>query len=201
MSSSKQLELDSDLVPEDTAGYKVTEKKTIAEYANLDAEDDSLKKWKESLGLVDTSNLAGDPTDPRRVVVLELRVEVEGSEPIVINLETPGALENLKKNPIVIKERSKYQRRLRFRVQHEIITGLKYLQSVKRAGIRVDKSQEVCGSYPPNTKDKPYYEKTFAEEEAPHGMLLRGTYEATSKFVDDDNVTHLEFPWAIEIKK
>ncbi|VVT45114.1 uncharacterized protein SAPINGB_P000642 [Magnusiomyces paraingens] len=197
---SKQPEIDQELVAEDTAGYKVTDKKTIAEYANLDAEDDSLKKWKESLGL-STGALIGDPNDKRRVVVLELRVDVEGADPIIINLETPGALQSLRKSPIVIRERSRYQRRLRFRVQHEIITGLKYLQSLKRSGIRVDKSQEVCGSYPPNTVDKPYYEKTFAEEEAPHGMLARGTYDVTSKFVDDDGVTHLEFAWQIEIKK
>lgn len=193
------VEIDKDLQAEDTAGYKVTEKKTLAEYTQLDAEDESLKKWKESLGI--SSDSIGDPTDKRRVVVLELRVDVVGQEPIVIDLEKPGALEALKKNPIVIKERSKYQRKLKFRVQHEIITGLKYLQSVKRAGIRVDKSQEVCGSYPPNTKSKPYYEKVFIEEEAPHGLLARGVYEATSKFVDDDNVTHLVFPWLFEIKK
>lgn len=198
---TKGAEIDNELEAEDTVGYKVGEKKTIAEYTKLDAEDDSLKKWKESLGIVDTSDAIGDPNDKRRVIVLEMRVDVEGQDPIIINLEAPGALEKLKTTPIVIKERSKYRRRLKFRVQHDIITGLKYLQSIKRAGIRVDKSQEVCGSYPPNTKSKPYYEKTFAEEEAPHGILSRGTYDATSKFVDDDNVTHLVFPWVFEIKK
>lgn len=195
------IEVDKDLTPENTTGYKVTEKKTIAEYAKLDAEDDSLKKWKESLGIVEDSESLSDPNDKRRVVVLEMRVDIEGQDPIIINLETPEALEKLKTSPIVIREKAKYQRRLKFRVQHEIITGLKYLQSVKRAGVRVDKSQEVCGSYPPNTKSKPYYEKTFAEEEAPGGLFARGTYDATSKFVDDDNVTHLVFPWQIEIKK
>lgn len=196
---SKQVEVDNELHAEDTAGYKVTEKKTLAEYTQLDAEDESLKKWKESLGI--SSDSISDPNDKRRVVVLEMRVDVDGQEPIVIDLEKPGALEALKQNPIIIREKSKYQRKLKFRVQHEIITGLKYLQSVKRAGIRVDKSQEVCGSYPPNTKDKPYYEKVFAEEEAPSGLLSRGQYHATSKFVDDDNITHLEFAWLFEIKK
>ena len=31
--------------------YKVSAKKTVDEYKNLDAEDESLAKWKESLGL------------------------------------------------------------------------------------------------------------------------------------------------------
>lgn len=196
---SKQAEIDHDLEVDNVTGYKVTEKKTLAEYTQLDAEDESLKKWKESLG-VGGDTLAA-PGDNRRVVILELRVDVNGQEPIIIDLERPGALEDVKKKPITIKERSKYRRSIKFRVQHEIITGLKYLQSVKRAGIRVDKSQEVLGSYPPNTSAKPYYEKTFAEEEAPHGLLARGVYEATSKFVDDDNVTHLAFPWLFEIRK
>jgi Rho GDP-dissociation inhibitor len=40
-----------DLAPSLTAGYKPGEKKTIEELAKLDAQDESLKKWKESLGL------------------------------------------------------------------------------------------------------------------------------------------------------
>ena len=32
-------------------GYKVTEKKNIDEYAKMDANDESLKRWKESLGI------------------------------------------------------------------------------------------------------------------------------------------------------
>lgn len=40
-----------DLVPSMTAGYKPGEKKTLEELAKLDEQDESLKKWKESLGL------------------------------------------------------------------------------------------------------------------------------------------------------
>ena len=38
-------------------------------------------------------------------------------------------------------------------------------------------------------------------EEAPSGMLARGTYNVTTAFVDDDKVRHLEFLWNLEIKK
>ena len=34
------------------AGYKPTAVKSIDEYANLDAEDESLARWKASLGIV-----------------------------------------------------------------------------------------------------------------------------------------------------
>lgn len=44
---------DDDFAPTQTAGYKPGEKKTMEEYRNLDAQDESLNKWKESLGLKD----------------------------------------------------------------------------------------------------------------------------------------------------
>lgn len=40
-----------------------------------------------------------------------------------------------------------------------------------------------------------------AEEEAPAGMLYRGTYDALSKFMDDDHKEHLSFKWTFEIKR
>ena len=58
--------------------------------------------------------------------------------------------------------------------------------------------EEMIGSYGPRAE---LYEKTFASSEAPSGMLARGTYKALSRFVDDDNETHLQFEWAFEIKK
>jgi Rho GDP-dissociation inhibitor len=39
------------------------------------------------------------------------------------------------------------------------------------------------------------------EEEAPSGMLARGHYNAVSKFVDDDDHTHLLFEWSFDIAK
>lgn len=39
------------------------------------------------------------------------------------------------------------------------------------------------------------------KDEAPSGMLARGTYSATSRFTDDDNHTHLQYDWAFEIAK
>lgn len=88
-----------------------------------------------------------------------------------------------------------------FVVQHEVLSGLKYVQQVKRKGIPVGKDQEMIGSFPPNTTDRTTHSKTFQPEEAPKGMLARGTYEAASKFVDDDNTEFLRFDWTFEIAK
>ncbi|KAK6455662.1 immunoglobulin E-set [Scheffersomyces xylosifermentans] len=197
---------DDDLIPETVEGYTVGEKKTIAEYTKLDAEDESLAKWKASLGLADDSNAypvkAGDN---RKVVVVEIALEFPDQpnlQPIIVNLEdAQGNTIVGKEIKFNIKEKSVYQLVIKFRVQHEIITGLKYLHSIKKSGIRVEKVEEPLGSYAPNTKDKPYYERKFAEVEAPSGFLARGNYSAITKFVDDDKNVHLSFPWSFTIAK
>lgn len=197
---------EDDLVPEQVEGYTVGEKKTIAEYTNLDAEDELLAKWKASLGLTSDANAypvkAGDL---RKVVVVEMSLQFPEQpelKPIVINLEdAEGNTIAGKEIKFSIKERLVYQLQIKFRVQHEIITGLKYLHLIKKTGIRVDKLEEPLGLYAPSTTDKPYYEKVFSEVEAPLGMLARGSYLAVTKFVDDDKTVHLTFPWSFAIVK
>lgn len=193
--------MDDDLVPESAEGYTVTEKKTIAEYTKLDAEDESLAKWKALLGL---DGLAiAKPGDKRTVVIVEMAVTFPESSapPIVIPLEDASGNTIDKDIKFAIKEKSVYEVQIKFRVQHEIITGLKYLHSVKKAGIRVEKVEEPLGLYAPNTKDKPFYVKLLGAVEAPLGLLARGSYSAITKFVDDDKTVHLTFPWSFQIAK
>ncbi|KAF7506870.1 hypothetical protein GJ744_011216 [Endocarpon pusillum] len=191
---------EDDLAPSKTEGFKVGEKKTLDEYAKLDQEDEALNRWKASLGL-GSGKTVGDPNDPRKCVIKSLALEVQGRPDITIDLSAPGAVETLKNKPFTIKEGCRYQMKAIFVVQHEVLSGLKYVQALKRKGIRVGKDEEMIGSYPPNTTDKPTYEKKFAPEEAPSGMMARGHYEAVSKFIDDDDVTHLKFEWSFDITK
>nr|POF03523.1 rho gdp-dissociation inhibitor [Quercus suber] len=188
-----------DLEPEHTEGFKVGESKTIDEYQKLDQNDESLRKWKESLGIGSGTTIA-DPSDPRKVIILSLGLEVADRSDIIIDLSKPGALEQLNKSPFTIKEGATFRMKARFKVQHQILSGLKYVQVVSRLGVK-NKMQEMIGSYSPNTTDKPDYEKKFEAETAPSGMLGRGHYEAVSKFIDDDNHTHLQFKWSFDIKK
>ncbi|KAF2488151.1 immunoglobulin E-set [Neohortaea acidophila] len=189
-----------ELQPEQTEGFKVSEKKTIDEYHQLDAHDESLKKWKASLGLGGTGASTSDPNDPRKVIIHSLGLEVANRPDIIIDLSKPGALETLDKQPFTIKEGAAFRMKARFKVQHQILSGLKYVQVVSRLGVK-SKMQEMIGSYSPNSTDKPEYEKKFETETAPSGMLGRGHYEAVSKFIDDDNQTHLQFKWSFDIKK
>ncbi|MDI1486428.1 MAG: rho GDP dissociation inhibitor [Ramalina farinacea] len=192
---------DDDLQASATEGYKIGEKKTVEEYAKLDQNDESLNRWKASLGISSSPPIAVDPKDQRRCVIKTLAMEAEGRPDINIDLTTPGSLESLKSKPFSIKEAAKFRMKANFVVQHDVLSGLKYLQVVKRKGIRVAKTEEMLGSYAPNTQEKPIYEKKFEEDEAPSGMLARGHYEAVSKFTDDDNKEHLKFEWSFDIAK
>ena len=106
---------DEELAPTQTAGYKPGEKKTLEELAKLDAQDgmlftpclisssfpaltlspsslnllaESLKKWKESLGVGKAPVPAGG--DARKVIVQALAMEVTGRSDVSIDLSTPG---------------------------------------------------------------------------------------------------------------
>eukprot|EP00158_Paraphelidium_tribonemae_P000941 Partr_v1_DN23736_c0_g3_i1_m53097 putative Rho GDP dissociation inhibitor (GDI) len=184
-----------DLAPTMTAGYKAPAQKTMEEMKNLDQDDESLQKWKESL----LKNATASPKDdPRKVVVLSLAMEVEGRPDVTLDLSTPEGLEVTKTSPITIKEGVDYRMKVKFRVQHDVISGLKYLHVVKRKGLKVDKAEEMIGSYAPNATP---YEKKFVPEQAPGGMIARGTYTVKSKFTDDDGTSHLEWEWQFQIKK
>lgn len=86
-------------------------------------------------------------------------------------------------SPILIKEDSS--------VGQEVLSGLKYLHVVKRAGVTVDKLEEMIGSYGPRPEP---YEKRFATEEAPSGMLARsGGNTVRSRVIDDDGNVYADW--------
>jgi len=153
-----------------------------------------------ALGKLDDSIAPKD--DPRRVVIKELRVIFEdrpGGD-IVYAFENKADLDNMKKTPFVLKESSKYKIKISFKVQHEIVSGLKYVNAVYRKGIRVAKDNQMIGSFGPQAKP---HEVTFPRngwEETPSGLLSRGSYSAKSQFVDDDQQNHLEYEYAFDIK-
>ena len=106
-----------------------------------DQNDESLQKWKASLGLGQGKDIS-DPNDPRKCIILSLGLEVEGRPDIIIDLRAPGAVEALEKKPFTIKEGAVFRMKVQFKVQHEILAGLKYLQRVTRMGVS-DKLQEM----------------------------------------------------------
>lgn len=116
-----------------------------------------MNRWKASLGL-NSGEPIGLPNDPK-CVIKSLALVTEGRADVVIDLSSPGAVDSLKNKPFTIKEGAKFHIKVVFQVNHDVLSGLKYIQVVKRKGIRVSKDQEMLGSYAPNTTDKPSYTK------------------------------------------
>ncbi|XP_052362174.1 rho GDP-dissociation inhibitor 1-like, partial [Oncorhynchus keta] len=73
-------------------------------------------------------------------------------------------------------------------VNRDIVSGLKYVHLTYRKGIRVDKAVYMVGSYGPRVEE---HEFMTPVEEAPKGMIVRGSYHIKSHFTDDDKTDHL----------
>uniref|UniRef100_A0A3Q3BNB6 Rho GDP-dissociation inhibitor 1 n=1 Tax=Kryptolebias marmoratus TaxID=37003 RepID=A0A3Q3BNB6_KRYMA len=113
-------------------------------------------------------------------------------------LRTFRDLEAFKKQAFVLKEGVEYKIKINFKVNTEIVSGLKYVQQTFRKGMKIDKSDYMVGSYGPRPTE---YDFLTTMEEAPKGLLARGNYVIKSKFTDDDKHDHLSWEWNLNIKK
>lgn len=85
---------------------------------------------------------------------------------MTIDLTAPGSVEALKSKPFTIKEGAKFRMKATFVVQHDVLSGLKYLQVTKRKGIRVAKNEEMIVSLS--------FSPLAREEKKGHGKILIG---------------------------
>lgn len=144
---------DDELQASQTAGYRGPGKQTtLEERQKLDFYDDSLAKYEASLGVA----AAGSGSGPK-VTVLAVKLTPAGRPPIQLDLTKPFD----SKNPIVMKEGTTFVPSLNFKVNHGIVSGLKYLQVAKRLGIS-QKTEEMVGSYA--AQQEPI-EKKFNEDD------------------------------------
>ncbi|KAF8803668.1 E set domain-containing protein [Phlegmacium glaucopus] len=190
-----------DLKPTTTPGYKPGAAKSADEYAQLDAEDESLARWKASLGIVPGTGGSGNGP---KVTVLTLELDsptLPAGKKILFDLKDTARLADTKKNPILIKEGVEYNVRITFKVNHSIISGVRYIQLVKRAGIKVDKLEQMLGSYGPSPTGEAYT-KNFDPEESPSGVIARsGTYSVKSRVIDDDGEVYADWEWYFKLAK
>lgn len=181
--------------PEETPGYVAPAEKKLDDIINMDQDDESLVKYKETL-LAGVDPDAAPKDDPRRVVVQEMSFISSGREDITLDLT--GDLSKLKDKPVVVKEGVEFKLKIKFKVQHEIVSGLRYHHVVSRKGITVDKQSYMVGSYGPKAESQ---FSVCPSDEAPKGMVARGHYKVKSKFLDDDKNIHLQWEWSMDIKK
>ncbi|KAM6966708.1 rho GDP-dissociation inhibitor 1 [Tautogolabrus adspersus] len=180
---------------EASVNYRPPAQKSLQEIQELDKDDESLRKYKEAL--LGSAKGVADPTVPNVQVTKMTLLCEQAPNPLVLDLT--GDLDGFKKKPFVLKEGVDYKIQITFKVNKDIVSGLKYNQQSFRKGVKVDKSDYMVGSYGPRPEEA--YEFLTTMEEAPKGMLARGTYNIKSKFTDDDKHDHLSWEWCLTIKK
>lgn len=189
----------SKLATDDAAeapAYKAPAKVDIATLKTMDDDDESLKKYKDQL-LKGSENIKdeGGPNVLVKALVVSFPEDPDQKD---IELDLTGDLKKLKDTPIVVKDGASYNLTLKFRVQREIVSGLKFHYKLYRKGINVDTQSYMVGSFGPSADPTSCL---LCHDNAPSGMVARGLYIAKSKFIDDDDNCHLQCEWALKIKK
>ncbi|XVF71793.1 hypothetical protein PTKIN_Ptkin12aG0067700 [Pterospermum kingtungense] len=167
---------------------------SLKEQLEKDKDDESLRKWKEQLlGSVDINNI-GETLDPE-VKFLSVSIVSPERPDIVLSIPEDGKPEGLW---FTLKEGSKYCLRFSFQVGNNIVSGLRYTNTVYKTGVKVFSTKEMIGTFSPQLEP---YKHEIPEEKAPSGFLARGSYTAKSKFLDDDNKCYLEINYTFDIRK
>ncbi|RCV18230.1 hypothetical protein SEVIR_3G291500v4 [Setaria viridis] len=166
----------------------------LKEQLELDKDDESLRRWKEQLlGQVDTEQL-GETAEPE-VKVLNLTILSPGRPDLVLPIPFQA---DEKGYAFALKDGSPYSFRFSFIVSNNIVSGLKYTNTVWKTGVRVENQKMMLGTFSP--QQEPYiYEGE--EETTPAGIFARGSYSAKLKFFDDDGKCYLEMSYYFEIRK
>ncbi|KAL7861307.1 rho GDP-dissociation inhibitor 3 isoform X1 [Colossoma macropomum] len=181
-------------VDETDLNYKPPAQKSLQEIQELDKDDESLNKYKQTL--LGSGPVVSDPTVPNVQVTRLTLICDQAPGPITMDLT--GDLDALKKQNFTMKEGVDYRVKIHFKVNRDIVSGLKYVHLTYRKGLRVDKAVYMVGSYGPRVEE---HEFITPVEEAPKGMIVRGTYHIKSYFTDDDKTDHLSWEWNLQIKK
>ncbi|GMI98547.1 SUPERCENTIPEDE1 [Hibiscus trionum] len=167
---------------------------TLKEQLEKDKDDESLRKWKEQLlGSVDINNI-GETLDPE-VKFLSVAIVSPERPDIVLSIPEDGKPQGLW---FTLKEGSHYRLKFSFQVSNNIVSGLRYTNTVWKSGLRVFSTKDMIGTFSP--QQEPYTHE-MPEETAPSGFMARGSYTAKSKFIDDDNKCHLEINYTFDIRK
>ncbi|CAL5038288.1 unnamed protein product [Urochloa decumbens] len=167
---------------------------SIKEQLDKDKDDESLRRWKQQLlGSVDLSSV-GETLEPD-VKITGLSILSPGRPDMVLPLPP----EPKSKEPwFTLKEGSAYRLKFTFAVAGNIVSGLRYTNTVWKTGIRVDSTKQMLGTFSPQVE--PYTYLT-PEETTPSGIFARGSYSARTKFLDDDRKCYLEMNYTFDIRR
>ncbi|KAL6999190.1 Rab GDP dissociation inhibitor alpha [Sarracenia purpurea var. burkii] len=179
---------------EEEARLQLGPKCSIREHLEKDKDDESLRRWKEQLlGGVDVSSVG--ETLEADVKILSLTILCHGRSDIVLPIPENGDPEGVW---FTLKEGTHYRLRFSIQVSNNIVSGLRYTNTVWKTGLKVDSSKEMLGTFSPQAE--PYLHE-MPEDTTPSGIFARGSYSARTKFIDDDNKCHLEINYTFGIQK
>ncbi|XP_068435543.1 rho GDP-dissociation inhibitor 3 [Clinocottus analis] len=174
--------------------YIAPVQKTLEEIRQLDKDDESLVKYKQTLLGTQTK-----PADPAVANVQVTRLTLlcdEAPKPITMDLTED--LSALKEKTLSLKEGVTYRLKIHFKVNREIVAGLRYHHVTSRKGMIVDKVSHMVGSYCPQEEE---HEFLCPLDEVPRGLVSRGHYKVKSHFTDDDKNTFLDWEWNFDLLK
>nr|GEX47707.1 Rho GDP-dissociation inhibitor 1-like [Tanacetum cinerariifolium] len=193
--SESSVSITEDDDDEDVHGkLEIGPRKTLKEQYEADKDDESLMRWKEQLlGAVDI-NAVAETLDPE-VKILSLAIVSPGRQDLVLPIPNTG---KIKGTWFTLKEGSRYTIRFTFQVRNNIVSGLKYTNTVWKTGLKVDRTKEMIGTFSPQHE---LYTHEIPEDTTPSGMLARGSYSAKTKFLDDDGKRYLELNYTFDIRK
>jgi hypothetical protein len=140
--SNNSSEVNVNEAPIGTYAESEATKKTIGDIMATDTEDEGLQKYKENLlGGAAAGQFIGDPSDPRRLFIVGYTIAFDPDQAkeknltnITHDLSSAEGLANIEKQGISIKEGSRYQIRIRFKIHgDDIVPGMTFKTEAKRA--------------------------------------------------------------------
>ncbi|KAK9084702.1 hypothetical protein Sjap_025113 [Stephania japonica] len=148
--------------------------RTLKEQLEIDKEDESLRRWKEQLlGSIDL-NSVGETLEPD-VKILSLAILSPGRPDLILPIPEVGGPKGLW---FTLKEGSRYSLKFTFKVNNNIVSGLRYTNQVWKTGVKVDNTKEMLGVFSPQSEP---YTHQMPEETTPSGIFARGSYSAKTK--------------------
>ncbi|KAM9346016.1 rho GDP-dissociation inhibitor 3 [Symphorus nematophorus] len=193
MADKKDLPIEEE-EDERNLNYKPPVQKSLEEIQELDKDDESLVKYKQTL--LGALPVTTDPSVPNVQVTRMTLLCDEAPGPMTMDLT--GDLQALREKTLVLKEGVTFRLKVDFKVNREIVAGLRYHHVIHRKGINVNKASYMVGSYGPKAEELEFISPA---DEAPKGMMSRGQYGIRSRFIDDDKNVYLDWEWNLEVKK
>lgn len=181
---------------DDKKNFLISPNVSLKDQFERDKGDESLRRWKEQLlgSVHDLLDPVEENIEPK-VQVFNFTILADGRPEIVIPLPLSS---NQKVHLFSLKEACSYRIKFTFAVRHNIVSGLTYVHTVWKNGLKVENTKTMLGTFAPQSEPHIH---TTGEETTPSGIFARGSYTSRIRFEDDDGRRHLDIQHTFSISK